>query len=142
MVGSQVFINSQILEHEDNPITESIGGVSRELIIHTITEEAWREWKLKLRTSEKPHINYPGLGRFSIMYGKAKTLLRKDLERIKRVKRNYTTFNDPGTKGYGLYHYYLNRFKIGWKQLNYLKIEVNNRINRWKKINQLRNEQV
>lgn len=132
MIGNQLMINQQILENENNPIKESIGDKDAIDIIYVITDEYWKEWRRRLTHSDQPHIHAPGLGRFSLMYGKSKSYLRKLLRRLRNIKRKYPDkYMIEGTKANGLYVNTLNRFRETWKQVDNLKKEVNKKYEIW-----------
>jgi len=132
MVGSQVLINTNVLEHEDNPIKEPIGEKEVLDIIYVITDEYWKEWRRQLTNSTKPHVYAPGLGSFSLMYGKSKSYLRRVLGRIRNVKRKYPdTYLIEGTRANGMYTSSIKRFKSTWAQVDVLKKEVNARYKIW-----------
>lgn len=132
MIGNQVIINTQLLEHEDNPIKEPIGDKEALDILYIITDEYWKQWRRKLTNSEQPHVHAPGLGRFDMMYGKSKSYLRKLLARLRNLKRKHPdTYLVEGTRANGLYTNTINRFRGTWKQVDNLKKEVNKKYQIW-----------
>jgi len=132
MIGNQAMINQQLLEHEDNPITKPIGDKEAMDIIYIITDEYWKEWRRKLTHSDKPHIHAPGLGEFSLMYGRSKSYLRKLLARLRNIKRKHPDkYLIEGTRANGLYTNTLKRFRETWKQVDNLKKEVNKKYQIW-----------
>lgn len=133
MIGNQAMINQQLLEHEDNLIKEPIGDLEAMDIIYVITDEYWKQWRRILTHSDKAHIYAPGLGEFSLMYGKSKSYLRKLLARLRNIKRKYPdTYEVEGTRAYGLYNNTLSRFRETWKQVDNLKKEVIKKNEIWK----------
>lgn len=132
MRGNQTLINTQILEHKDNPIKDPIGKLYPLDIIHMINHEYWKEWRRQLTFSDKPHIQVDGLGKFSLMFGKSKYYLRRLIQKIRLYKQKYPDkYMIPGTKENDIYMYYVNRFRATWKQVDNYKIEVNARYKRW-----------
>ena len=132
MIGNQAMINQQILEHEDTPIKEPIGDKEAMDIIYMITHEYWKEWRRQLTHSDQPHIHTPGLGEFSLMYGKSKSYLRKLLARLRNIKRKYPdTYQVEGTRAHGLYINTISRFRETWKQVDNLKKEVIKKYQIW-----------
>jgi len=132
MIGNQAMINQQLLEHEDNPITKPIGDKEAMDIIYIITDEYWKEWRRKLTHSDKPHIHAPGLGEFSLMYGRSKSYLRKLLARLRNIKRKHPDkYLIEETRANGLYTNTLKRFRETWKQVDNLKKEVNKKYQIW-----------
>ena len=132
MIGNQVLVNTQLLEHKDNPIKEAIGDKQAMDILYIITDEYWKEWRRRLTHSEHPHIQSPGLGDFDMMYGKSKSYLRHLLARIRNIKRKHPdTYHVEGTRAYGLYTNTIKRFRETWKQVDNLKKEVNKKYQIW-----------
>lgn len=133
MIGNQAIINQQIYEHEKNPIKESIGDKDAMDVIYMITEEYWKEWRRTLTHSEYAHIESHGFGRFSMMYGKSKSYLRKSLSKLKSIKRNHPdTYLVEGTNPNGRYNFHKRRFQETWKQVDMIKKEVNKNLELWK----------
>jgi hypothetical protein len=133
MVGNQHIINSILKEHEDNPIKDKIGDKEALDIIYVITDEYWKEWRRQLTNSHEPYINFPGLGRFKLMYGKSKSYLRKILRRIRNLKRKYhDSYLVDDTRANGLYNGSIKRFRDTWRQVDKIKLEVNSRLELWK----------
>jgi len=134
MVGNQAIINAQLISHEENPIKESIGDKSVQDIVLVATEEYWKEWKRLLIHSEKPVIVAPGLGKFSLMYGKSKNYLRKMVSKLKWLRIKHTdTIEDETKRAYGLNKHYLQRIATTWKQVDFIKKEVNYKYDLWDK---------
>ena len=132
MIGNQAMINQQLLESKDNPIKEPIGEKEIADIIYVITDEYWKEWRRKLTNSDQPHIHAPGLGEFSMMYGKSKSYLRHLLARLRNIKRKHPdTYLVEGTRANGLYQGTIKRFRTTWKQVDNLKKEVNKKYQIW-----------
>lgn len=132
MIGNQAMINQQLLESKDNPINEPIGEKEAADIIYVITDEYWKQWRRKLTHSDQPHIYAPGLGEFSLMYGKSKSYLKKLIGRLRNIKRKHPEkYLVEETRANGLYVGTLNRFRETWKQVDNLKKEVNKKYQIW-----------
>lgn len=133
MRGNQIFLNSQISEHEDNPIKENIGDVKQLDIIYVITDEYWKEWRRQLTFCDKPNVKSPGLGYYSLMYGKSKSYLRKLLVKIRTIRaKRPDEYMVEGTRAYSVHQHYLKRFRATWKQVDSIKKEVNRNLEIWK----------
>lgn len=133
MVGNQVIINSQVLEHPKNPIKESIGDKEPMDIVYVITDEFWKHWRKRLTNSQSPHLYAPGLGTFDLIYGKSRTYLRKMLRIIRNIKRKHPeTHLIEGTRANGRYQNAIKNFRIVWKQVDEKKKEVNRNLEVWR----------
>lgn len=133
MRGNQAMLNTQVFNHPDNPIKEKIGDKDAMLIIYTITDEYWKEWRRQLTNSTKPHVYAGGVGEYSLIYGKSKSYLRKMLGKIRSLKERYPdTYTKEGTRANGMYTNYVNRFRNTWKQVNEIKKEVNYNLKAWR----------
>lgn len=133
MIGNQAIINQQIFEHPKNPIKEKIGDVEVMDVIYMITEEYWKEWRRVLTHSTKPHIQFEGLGVYNLMYGKSKSYLRRLLSKIRHVRRKYAdTYLVENTRAWGMHNSYIKNFRETWKQVDQIKIEVNNNLELWR----------
>lgn len=145
MVGNQVLVNTQLVNHPDNPIKEPIKGVSVTDIIYVITDEYWKQWKKKINTSPNPYIKMEGFGLFVLRYSRARNYMRLLLSKIKwyRVK-HADKYQNPETRAGAVYQAMVNRFKVLWIQGDQVKHEYNERIARWKQKKAKRelNEQV
>src|SRR5690349_20207978 len=112
MKGNQIMINSQILEHPDNPIKEERYDKQQLDVIYMITDELWKEWRRQMTTSHYPNIYMPGLGNFSMMHGKGKSYLRKLIKRLRFLKWKYEdSYQVEGTRAYGMYQNALKRLR-------------------------------
>lgn len=138
MRGNQNILNSELLRHEKNPIPESIGGHKAIGIIQTITAEYWKEWRKVLTYSESPYYTQRGLGYYKLDMGKAKSYLRKLSAKLRWYKVKFPdTWNVEGTRGNDFYKHAVNKFRITWKQVDTLKIEINHRNKVWRdKVNE------
>jgi len=133
MVGNQVIINGQIMEHPDNPIKDKIGNREAQVIIYTITDEYWKEWRRQLTNSEKPNVQAIGLGEFRLMYGKSKSYLRKILRKIRYIKvKHPDKYDKENTFANAIYLSLLNRFRSTWSQVDEIKKQVNYNLENWK----------
>lgn len=133
MIGNQVMINSQIFEHEDNPVKEDIKGVDALSIIYAITDEWWKEWRVSLTHAQNPHIYHPGFGEYNLRYGKSKVYLRKMLKKIKAIKRNHPDkYLVEGNKWHDMYQADIKRFRNTWYQVDKIKLEVVRNLEIWK----------
>lgn len=133
MIGNQHILNSQILSHEKNPIKEAIGDKEAMEIIYMITDEYWKEWRRQLTNSTKPVIYAPGLGEFSMMYGKGKSYLRKILKKIRKVKSKHPdAYLEEGRWANAYYNTMMARFSNTWKQVDHIKKKVNFTNLRWR----------
>src|SRR6187402_897950 len=133
MIGNQHILNSQLLEHEKNPIKEKIGDKEAMDIIYIITDEYWKEWRRQLTNSTKPVIWAPGLGNFSMMYGKSKMFLRKLVRKMRYMKvKEPEKYLIEGTKAHGTYQNYLKQFRILWSQVDSIKKGVNYKYALWR----------
>jgi len=133
MKGNQAIINSSVLEHKDNPIKNNIGDNSVMDVIYVITDEYWKEWRRQMTNSHIPYVTAPGLGEYSMMYGKSKSYLRRLLRKLKWYRVKYAdTWQVEGTRAFGLYNTTLKRFRDTWKQVDQIKREVNAKNEIWK----------
>lgn len=133
MIGNQHMLNSILLEHEANPIKKKIGDKEALDVIYMITDEYWKEWRRQMTNSQKPVIYAPGLGQFSLMYGKSKTYLRKILKKLKGIKETHPdNYLIEGTFAHGYYNNLLLRFRNTWKQVDLVKKHVNYRYAAWR----------
>jgi len=133
MRGNQAILNNQIFEHPDNPVKESIDKIDPMDILFVITDEYWKEWKRQLVNSTSPHIYAPGLGTYSLRYGKSKSFLRKMVNKIRGFRIKYKdTYLIPDTRAYSIHQHYLKKFRILWKQVDEIKKQVNYNNEIWK----------
>lgn len=133
MIGNQHILNSMLLEHEKNPIKEKRGDKEAMEVIYMITDEYWKEWRRQLTNSNKPVIYAPGLGQFSLMYGKSKTYLRKILKKLKKVRVKYIdSYLVEGTFAHGYHTNLMLRFSNTWQQVDKIKKKVNYRYALWR----------
>lgn len=133
MVGNQYIINTQLALHEKNPIKDKIGDKEVIDIVGVITDEYWKEWRRQLTNSEKPYIYAPGIGVFSLMYGKSKSYLRSILSKMRNTKKFFPeAYLEEGTKPNSIYNTYYKRFKSTWKQVDVIKKEVVYKMELWK----------
>jgi len=132
MIGNQSIINALILEHDDNPIKEPIGNVKRDVIISTITNELWKEWRKQLRYGECPTYRMDGMGMFALRLGKSKAYLRKLVSDMRRLKGKYPDkYLNTETRAGGFYAETVRKFRHTWKQVDNLKKEVNYKYELW-----------
>ena len=89
MIGNQILINALIIDSPNNPVKNSIGNKDILTIISTITNQAEKEWRKQLSTSESPIINYPGFGHFKIMFSQTKRHIRWLIKKIRSLKKNF-----------------------------------------------------
>lgn len=133
MIGNQNILNSLVLDHENNPVKDSIGDSSAMDIINMITHEYWKEWRHQMTNSDKYVVFAPGLGQFQLRYGRTKMYLRKLIRKIRGVRSKYEdTYLIEGTKGYSIHAGLIKKFRTTWEQVDKLKKDVNYKYALWR----------
>lgn len=129
MIGNQILINALIIDNPNNPVKNGIGNKDALTIISTITNQAEKEWRKQLSTSDAPIINYPGLGHFKIMFSQTKRHIRWLIKKIRSLKRNFPeTYLKEDTAIGQIYKNRIIDLRTTWKQLDQHKVKVNKKI--------------
>jgi hypothetical protein len=106
----------------------------RKEIIDFIVDEYWKEWRNKLKTSNKPFIKVSGIGYFELDFSKSKKRLEDITSQLRRIKRKYPDkIEDPTTRIGAIYKLLQDEFRIIWKQRDVMKVKRQKEIIRWNK---------
>ena len=84
----KLLVNTQLVNHPDNPIKEPIKGYLWQTLYMVITDEYWKQWKKRLILLPIHILKMEGFGLFVLRYSRARNYMRLLLSKIKwyRVK--------------------------------------------------------